>query len=28
MQVSNEGMSLPMDLLFVASHGTVREVHS
>jgi uncharacterized membrane protein (UPF0127 family) len=27
MQVSNEGMSLPMDLLFVASDGTVREVH-
>ena len=27
MQVSNQGMSLPMDLLFLASDGTVREVH-
>ena len=27
MQLSNEGMSLPMDLLFLASDGTVREVH-
>ena len=27
MQLSNEGKSLPMDLLFVASDGTVREVH-
>ena len=27
MQLSNEGKSLPMDILFVASDGTVREVH-
>lgn len=27
MEVSNEGVSLPMDLLFITSDGTVREVH-
>jgi uncharacterized membrane protein (UPF0127 family) len=27
VQVTTEGLSLPIDLLFVASDGTVREVH-
>jgi uncharacterized protein len=27
LQVTTEGLSLPIDLLFVASDGTVREVH-
>ena len=27
LQVTTEGLSLPIDLLFVASDGTIREVH-
>ena len=27
LEISNQGVSLPMDLLFITSDGTVREVH-